>query len=314
MCTQQLPQPAQSGCCANSSAHSSRARLAAPSFTAQCLRVPVPVTPPRLFSQPAANLEGNPSLSLVYLCFSPTTATVEKSFPFSCEHLPLQTLTFRNHQHRAGERELSPLHRASSAGAKQTRGVWCAAGCSVTFVSAHTSTTQLLSATRRSTASSELFLTCLLTNSFLLLKDTARCLTWHQSYAPRRPSHKEGRQKWCYLPEWKSGFGQDLGLRTLASPDPRRIAYWGVPNKLQHSLFPFLISETKIAFAYFIIVRYRSLSKCSQQQTFKEKPCSEHLCYQIKRRSHSNAAMHSPIPQSRSASMSFQVWDHSTGL
>lgn len=92
MCTQQLPQPAQSGCCANSSAHSSRARLAAPSFTAQCLRVPVPVTPPRLFSQPAANLEGNPSLSLVYLCFSPTTATVEKSFPFSCEHLPLQTL------------------------------------------------------------------------------------------------------------------------------------------------------------------------------------------------------------------------------
>lgn len=222
--------------------------------------------------------------------------------------------TFRNHQHRAGERELSPLHRASSAGAKQTRGVWCAAGCSVTFVSAHTSTTQLLSATRRSTASSELFLTCLLTNSFLLLKDTARCLTWHQSYAPRRPSHKEGRQKWCYLPEWKSGFGQDLGLRTLASPDPRRTAYWGVPNKLQHSLFPFLISETKIAFAYFIIVRYRSLSKCSQQQTFKEKPCSEHLCYQIKRRSHSNAAMHSPIPQSRSASMSFQVWDHSTGL
>lgn len=176
MCTQQLPQPARSQRCANSSTRSPRARLAAPSLTAQRLRIPVPVCNTTTARHPAAaNHEGNPSLSLLHLCFSQSTATVKRSFPLSCEHVPLQTpsnLTSRGQQHRTGERELTPLLGASSTAAKHLCRVRCAAGCSVTFVSTHTSTTQLLSAKRRPTASSELFLTCRLTNTVCFCSKT----------------------------------------------------------------------------------------------------------------------------------------------
>lgn len=70
-----------------------------------------------LSSKSAANLEENPSLSLLHLCLShQTTATREKSFPFSCEHLPPKASCWDgscNHKHGKEDPALISLSNIS---------------------------------------------------------------------------------------------------------------------------------------------------------------------------------------------------------
>lgn len=260
----------------------------------------LPVVEPQLSCQSAADLEENPSLSLLHLCLShQTTATTEQSFPFSCEHLPANAShrdDSRNHKHGKEDTGLISLPNNSSHSCWQSdMELQCSPAVAPSFdlfTLQHSSHEQ----PRGGSCSQTAFPFVKGSNSFGADLALELCT---EMVIPNQTEIKD-LSKWIWTRAWPTNTSQSW-LGQLAEQFPARADI--------HSSLSQSVEQGQCLLNSQSLCTQTLVSTASSTLSHK-KPCSECLHYKTQCKSHCDTVVHLQIPQSQSALMPFQVWDY----